>query len=84
MEAGDPTDSPKDARLEDQRALRVPAALDDPHPEVRQHLQKPSGPATGGEVVQRQVAGMVQAWVAQKLVKCDISRVFTMSDFINI
>ena len=57
VEAGDPADSPKDARLEDQRALRVPAALDDPNPEVRQRLQKPSGPATVGEVVQWQVAG---------------------------
>jgi hypothetical protein len=57
VEAGDPADSPKDARLEDQRALRVPAALDDPNPEVCQCLQKPSGPATVGEVVQRQVAG---------------------------
>ena len=56
MEAGDPADSQKDARLEDQRALRVPAVLDDPNPEVRQRLQKPSGPATVGEVVQWQVA----------------------------
>ncbi len=56
MEAGDPADSPKDARLEDQRALRVPASLDNPNPEVRQRLQKPSSPATAGEVVQRQVA----------------------------
>ncbi len=30
MEARDPVDSPKDARCEDQRALRIPAALDDP------------------------------------------------------
>ena len=51
VEAGDPADSPKDARLEDQRALRVPAALDDPNPEVRQRLQKPIGPATVGEIV---------------------------------
>ena len=56
MEAGDPTDSLKDACLEDQRALRVPSALDDPNAEVRQPLQKPSGPATVGEVIQRQVA----------------------------
>ncbi len=35
MEAGDPTDSPKDARCEDQRALTIPAALDDPHPEAK-------------------------------------------------
>ena len=57
VEAGDSTDSPKNARLEDQRALRVPVALDDPNPEVRQRLQKPSGPAAVGEVIQRQVAG---------------------------
>jgi hypothetical protein len=40
MEAGDPMDSPKDARLKDQQALGVPAALDDPYPEVCQLLQK--------------------------------------------
>ncbi len=57
MELGDPTDSPKDASLEDQRALRVPAALNDPNPEFRQRLQKPSCPAAVGEVIQRQVAG---------------------------
>jgi hypothetical protein len=57
VEAGDSTDSPKDARLEDQRALGVPAALDDPNPEVRQRLQKPSGPAAVGGVLQRQVTG---------------------------
>jgi hypothetical protein len=56
MEAGDPTDSPKDARLEDQQALGVPAALDGPNPEVCQRLQKPSCPAAVGEVIQRQVA----------------------------
>ena len=37
--------------------LRISAALNNPHPEVRQRLQKPSGPATVGEVVQWQVAG---------------------------
>jgi hypothetical protein len=57
VEAGDPTDSPEDARLEDQRALGVPAALDDPNPEVCQRLQKPIGPAAVGEIIQRQVAG---------------------------
>jgi hypothetical protein len=58
VEAGDPADSPKDAHLEDQRALIVPAALDDPNQEVCQRLQKPSGPATIGEVIQRQVANI--------------------------
>jgi hypothetical protein len=57
VEAGDPKDSPKDARLENQRALGVPAALDDPNPEVRQPLQKPSCPAAVGEVMQWQIAG---------------------------
>ncbi len=28
--------------------------------------------------------GMVQAWVGQKLLKCYILRVFTMSDLVNI
>ena len=50
-------DSPKNARLEDQRAFRVPAALNDPYPEVRQSLQKPMCPAAIGEVIERQVAG---------------------------
>ena len=57
MEAGDPTDSLKDAHLEDQQALGVSAALDDPNPEVRQRLQRPSCPVAVGEVIQRQVAG---------------------------
>ena len=57
MEAGDPTDSPKDARLEDQRALRVPVALDDPYPEVHQRLQILMCTAAVGEVIQWQVAG---------------------------
>jgi len=57
VEEGDPIDSPKGARLEDQRVLGVPAALDDPNPEVHQRLQKSSCPAAVGEVIQWQVAG---------------------------
>jgi hypothetical protein len=48
MEAGDPVDLSKDARLED--------ALDDPYPEVCQRLQKPICPSAVGEVIQLQVA----------------------------
>ncbi len=57
MEARDPIDSPQDAHREDQRAFRVPAALNDSYPEVRQRLQNPMCPAAVGEVIQRQGAG---------------------------
>jgi hypothetical protein len=57
MKAGDPADTPKDARLEDQRAFGVPTVLNDPKPEVRQCLQKQISPLAVREVVQLQVAG---------------------------
>ena len=57
MEAGDPTDSPKNARLKDQRAFGIPAALDNTYPEVHQRLQKPMCLAAVREVIQWQVAG---------------------------
>ena len=37
-----------------------------------------------GEITRKVTVGMVQAWVSQKLVKCENSRVFTMSLFENI
>ena len=59
VETGDPPDSPKDARLEDQRALGVPAVLNGTYPEVRQQLKKTMYPTAVGEVIQLQVAGSI-------------------------
>jgi hypothetical protein len=57
MEAGDPTDSPKDTHLEYQRVLGVPTALINLYPEVCQHLQTPMRPVAIEEVIQRQDVG---------------------------
>ena len=56
MEAGDHTDSSKETRLEDQRALGVSGALNNPYPEVCRRLQKTICPLAVGEVIQLQVA----------------------------
>jgi hypothetical protein len=57
MEAVHPPHSTEDDGLEDERTLRVPTTFDDPDPEARQGLQKPSGPAAIREVVEQELAG---------------------------